>query len=588
MDRHPPRALSDEIDLYIRTYYSLLRSSGEVRIRALEEAHAYSNSSLHEGAREAKPDVAAFAYSAARLPECMPYVKRIVLGQSHEQFEAAALPVRDWQRVVTRGRRRPLRWDENGTLAVFVTSTSDIDDFVPIVTAYQIEWNKVYERLTQARLGETLARACDGEPNQLGVDAKELGSALQLDDEGVERLCAALGSSWQQHLCQMAKRPSDLRIRLLSGSFAEYQRASQRWWAEIEPSYVREVKPRRVPVYFVSSNTHSLINLVGGYARAHQRELIEYAETKNPENLADDLLTALEQGSEDESSNILYYLLGKYIHDTDESRREHKRHVQSYDLQSGIRTIESPGKIDVSAQIIELGKIQPDRVDPRVHVPGMDELSKSEAVILNIDYPLGMAAYHHLSRLAQGIGELRGIYVMGKAATLNGRVGDVMLSTVVHDEHSRNTYLYRNCFTASHVQPYLRRATVFDNQKALTVRGAYLQNRQYMSVFYKEGYTVLEMEAGPYLSAVYEILNPVRHPDDEIVQLANATSFDVGVLHYASDTPYSRRQTLLSKSLSYFGVESTYGCSIAILRRIFEVELRRLGPGRLPTIIPSA
>ena len=28
--------------------------------------------------------------------------------------------------------------------------------------------------------------------------------------------------------------------------------------------------------------------------------------------------------------------------------------------------------------------------------------AKSEAVILNIDYPLGMAAYHLLSRLAQG------------------------------------------------------------------------------------------------------------------------------------------------------------------------------------------
>ena len=40
---------------------------------------------------------------------------------------------------------------------------------------------------------------------------------------------------------------------------------------------------------------------------------------------------------------------------------------------------------------------------------------------------------------------MRGIYVMGKAATLNGRVGDVMISSVVHDEHSLNTYL---CATA--------------------------------------------------------------------------------------------------------------------------------------------
>ena len=114
---------------------------------------------------------------------------------------------------------------------------------------------------------------------------------------------------------------------------------------------------------------------------------------------------------------------------------------------------------------------------------------------------------------------------------------------------------------------------MLDNQKALTVRSAFLQNRAYMSVFYREGYTVLEMEAGPYLSAIYEMVNPNRHPQNEIVHLSNSTAFDVGLLHYASDTPYSRRQSLLSKSLSYFGVESTYGCAIAIARRIFTSEL---------------
>src|SRR2546428_12882148 len=96
VDRQPPRATSDEIDLYIRTYYSLLRSSGDVRVRAFEEAHLYSSSSLHLGAREPTPDVAAFAYSAARMPACMIATRRIVLGQSHESFEAAGFPVMEW------------------------------------------------------------------------------------------------------------------------------------------------------------------------------------------------------------------------------------------------------------------------------------------------------------------------------------------------------------------------------------------------------------------------------------------------------------------------------------------------------------
>ena len=77
------------------------------------------------------PDVAAFAYSAARLPDCMPIARTLVLGQSKEQFEAAGFAVRDWARVGTRGRRRALRWNGKETLACFITSNSDIDDLVP-------------------------------------------------------------------------------------------------------------------------------------------------------------------------------------------------------------------------------------------------------------------------------------------------------------------------------------------------------------------------------------------------------------------------------------------------------------------------
>src|SRR5690349_20518278 len=152
MDRQPPRATSDEIDLYIRTYYSLLRSSGDVRVRAFEEAHLYSRSSLHLGAEDPTPDLAAFAYSAVRLPDCMSRIRRITLGQSVTQFQAAGFPIEHCQTVRTRGRRRPLRWDGGDRLAVFVSSASDIDDLVPILTAYQIEWNKMRDRLLAARV----------------------------------------------------------------------------------------------------------------------------------------------------------------------------------------------------------------------------------------------------------------------------------------------------------------------------------------------------------------------------------------------------------------------------------------------------
>ena len=164
---------------------------------------------------------------------------------------------------------------------------------------------------------------------------------------------------------------------------------------------------------------------------------------------------------------------------------------------------------------------------------------------------------------------------MGKAATLNGRIGDMMIPNVIHDEHSQNTYLFRNCFTARHVRSWMEHGNVLDNQKAVTVLGTFLQNPNYMSVFYKEGYTDIEMEGGPYLSAIYEAFRPQRHPVNEIVNL-HSVRFDIGFLHYASDKPMNRGQNLGAGSLSYGGVEPTYAAAIAILRRIFYNETEKL------------
>ncbi|HVH47977.1 MAG TPA: hypothetical protein VM925_36835 [Labilithrix sp.] len=568
MDRRPPEPESEEISLYITTYYSLLRSTGEVRVRAFEEAHSFSGSSLHLGALSDVPDLSAFAYAAARLPDEMLDVDLVILGQSHELFEAAGYDVRRWEIVKTRGRRRPLRYDGESKLCVFIASASDIDDLVPILTAYQIEWNKMHDRLRRAA----------GSPEALAEATKDpisLSGALGVSVDDAQKLIDAFGPKrLERGWHTLYERRSDLKVRMLAASHSQYQRAAQRWWGAIEPSYVRKTEPRRPPVYFISSNTHAIANLVGGYAQSHVDEIVNWARRENPEGLGGEVERATKSGDPTELAPLLYYLLRPYIHASKGTKKMNE--VRAFEATQGLVHLSEPGHIDVDAQIANLSELDPKLIDPRLKIPGIERLAQSDAVILNIDYPLGMAAYHLLSRVGQGVGDLRGIYVMGKAATLNGRVGDVMLSGNVYDEHSHNTFLLKNAFTARDIAPWLRHGSVFDNQKAVSVRSAFLQSKEYMDAFYTSGYTVLEMEAGPFLGAVYELVNPKRVPTDEIVHLSAHTSFDVGILHYASDTPYSRRQSLLSKSLSFFGVDATYACAITIVRRILELECKRL------------
>ena len=66
VDNHGPG--KREVDLYVRTYTTLLQSSGAISVASLEPAHITAASSLHAGALEPEPDLNAFIYSVQRLP----------------------------------------------------------------------------------------------------------------------------------------------------------------------------------------------------------------------------------------------------------------------------------------------------------------------------------------------------------------------------------------------------------------------------------------------------------------------------------------------------------------------------------------
>jgi hypothetical protein len=191
--------------------------------------------------------------------------------------------------------------------------------------------------------------------------------------------------------------------------------------------------------------------------------------------------------------------------------------------------------------------------------------------VVNVDYPLGLAAYNLLHEVAVDSANLRGVYVLGKAATLNADVGDVMISSVVHDEHSGTTYWLDNAFSVDDLAADLRFGTGLDNQRAVTVKSTFLQNRQYLDFYYREAFTVVEMEAGPYCNAVYEIADADRYPVNQAVNFSKLP-LDLGIIHYASDTPYTQARTLGARGLSYYGMDSTYASSLAILRRILRLE----------------
>lgn len=590
MIRTMPVVHNEEIDLYIRTYYSLLRSSAPIRVRSLEETHAAMNSSLHQQAEGTELDVSALVYAALRLPHCVIDATLVIMGQMDDVFQREGYTPEEWRPVRARARRRKFFYEpDQRILAAYIASVSDIDDLIPCLTTLQIEWNKLHYALVAAQLEPLLQSAMvdqtgtTPESEESIQQSYALLNSIRLACNLEEEDFAKLEQVWQgprllKVFRKAAMYPLDLQITVLGAGLSDYRRSVQHWWGKVQEAADPLLSQR--PIYFLSSNVHSMINLLSGFAWEQQEQIAKFVTTHNPERLRDEyqfIVDELKRADTPQNHaqlrNFLYYTLRHCLGEEDMGAA-----LMAREAKIGVTRVSDPHCLDVEAQIIEMKDLRREYADPRLH--SIDEadwalLQESDALIYNIDYPLGMAAYHIFSQVSTAVGRILGVYILGKAATLNGRVGDVMIPNVVYDEHSRNSYLFRNSFVAQDVAPYINHGTVFDNQKAVTVRGTILQNRNFMHVFYEEGYTDIEMEAGPYLSAIYEDVYPRRYPVNEIVNLFINAPYDIGVLHYASDTPISRRQSLLSKSLSYFGVDATYATSVAVLRQILQKEAAR-------------
>jgi len=549
------------VELYVQTYTTMLQSSGDIKIESLVQAHLGMGSVLHPLAAEPQSDMGALLYTVRRLPAAINHCRRVIMGQSPQGFRAVlGADIMTWESVKAPARRRRWYHDGKNTLAVLIASTSDIDDLVPTLVAFQIEWNKLHRAMQDAGLTDNEARQAAG-----------------ASQDDWRRLHDAWGESFDANLAAIKREECRLVLRLIGGSHIGFARNASRWWLPIAAA-MDEMGSREAPIYFVSSNSHSLVNVLTGVARRIENEIVDWI--GRSDSGLDEERKKLEAGHSRASRQNWLYYGARQIFDAHPERERLRKWRAELEAANGVRHVPAVGTgVDSAAQIFMLSKLDASAIDPRVGAVDERKLRESDACIVNVDYPLGAAAYHILRQVAEQAAWVAGVYVLGKAATLNADVGDVMIPNAVYNEHSGNTYWLANCFTASDVQPNLAYGSALDNQRAVTVRGTFLQNRDYLDFYYQGRYTVVEMEAGPYLDACYEVGHAERYPTGESVNMAQV-NFDLGIVHYASDTPYTQARTLGARGLSYRGMDSTYASAIAVARRILQREEALLEPAK--------
>ena len=223
-------------------------------------------SSLHGLAADAELDLGAFLYAVRRLPASVIRAERVVMGQAVEVFArngfrprrlVGGLGARPAPALVRGRRGDPGRADRLG----LGRRRPDPD---PGRLSDRVEQGPgalaSLAASRRCRLPRWLATACGG------------------GEDDWAQLQEVWGDAFAERLGRIAAHKQAIRVRMLGGTQVGYARVTRRWWEQVTGT-MRSQSLRDRPVYFVSSNSHSLANLVTGVARHHEASLVELVET---------------------------------------------------------------------------------------------------------------------------------------------------------------------------------------------------------------------------------------------------------------------------------------------------------------------
>ncbi len=239
--------------------------------------------------------------------------------------------------------------------------------------------------------------------------------------------------------------------------------------------------------------------------------------------------------------------------------------VLEFALHHGMYYLEDRAGTNIHVQIFDTSLLPLDLLSPELKLD-RTLVEQEKPVILVMDYAFGEQAFELFDELLKPYKitgqshklNLISISVMGKAGTLVGNKGDLMLPTAHIFEGTADNYPFENEMSRQDFQD----SEIPVHQGALlTVLGTSLQNADVLDYFKSSSWNVigLEME-GAHLQKAIQAAAKIRKSIDENVILR--------YVYYASDNPLITSSTLASGSLGQIGVKSTYAIALKFLQKI--------------------
>ncbi len=300
-------------------------------------------------------------------------------------------------------------------------------------------------------------------------------------------------------------------------------------WADRVKKRILELGFEKRPLHIISANMHSVMNALYAWEALRDKRISD----------EEDLYEFISRG------------------------REFQGQINKFALENGLYELPDDSGFSIDCQLIDMAAFNGIEIHPEIQITN-GHSPENKPVILIIDYAFGAQAYEVMDELlsphvvndVDHYFHFKSISIMGKAGTLPGRKGDIMLPTAHVFEGNPHNYIVENDLDPRDFDGSI---PVYVGP-IVTVLGTSLQNIDVLEKFQKSSWKAvgLEMEGGHYHRAVNAAVIRGHIPRDVRVRYA----------YYASDNPLLSGQTLSSGALGEEGIKPTYMITRVILEKI--------------------
>ncbi len=314
------------------------------------------------------------------------------MGQEVEVFARNGIVIDEWEEADAPARRR--RWYDSGGGVLAVLLASALGRRRPDPDARRAS------RSSGTRSACASAPRAGRPPTE--PSAEECAADLGGSADDWARLREAWGERFFERLRMIAERRMSLRVRMLGGTQVGYARMTRRWWLPVQNELDGTGARRRAHVLrqLEHAQPRQHRHRHGARARgAADRVRREPARGRHPARGAGRVPRGPSRG-----------LVGQLPLLRRATVLRHARRGGSpgparvRGAQRRRRTCPHARRCACPPRSSRCAKLLPDRLDPRLGDVDAEVLAESDAVIVNIDYPLGVAAYNILREVAISTG----------------------------------------------------------------------------------------------------------------------------------------------------------------------------------------